>query len=243
MESQTVVRVVLILLAAIILVGLVVYYNKNKSRLEAERFYFDSKAGDLSEGMRAAKKKKRQQEEMESFEGDDGEGEEYVDEEGFRDGNGQEDDEDGEDGEDGGQTREAFKDGSGKSKKSSGYDVAPSDPTDENMRPVDFGSDGVNTVKSCYPSDSIKDVSQLLPKDAANSKWAQVNPAGQGDVKDQNFMTAGYHVGINTVGQSMRNPNLSIRSEPPNPRINVSPWMQSTIEPDLSRRPLEIGGC
>ena len=31
-----------------------------------------------------------------------------------------------------------------------------------------------------------------------------------------------------------------LRSEPPNPVKKVGPWMQSTIEPDLNRKPLEI---
>jgi hypothetical protein len=49
-------------------------------------------------------------------------------------------------------------------------------------------------------------------------------------------------VGINTQGSSLRNSNLQIRSEPPNPRMNTnSPWNVSTIESDQYRRPLEIG--
>lgn len=94
----------------------------------------------------------------------------------------------------------------------------------------------------CFPKDKLT-ADDLLPKDAANSKWAQVNPAGQGDVKDKNFLNAGFHAGVNTIGSSLRNANRQLRSEPPNPQMQVSPWMQSTIEPDLSRRPLEIGGC
>ena len=39
----------------------------------------------------------------------------------------------------------------------------------------------------------------------------------------------------------MRNANLQVRSEPPNPQTNVSPWMNTTIEPDLMRAPFEIG--
>ena len=74
-------------------------------------------------------------------------------------------------------------------------------------------------------------------------KWAQVNPVGQGELGDQNFLNAGYHVGVNTVGQTLRNANLQIRSEPPNPQLKVSPWLQSTIEPDTNRKPMEIGGC
>jgi hypothetical protein len=80
----------------------------------------------------------------------------------------------------------------------------------------------------------------LLPKDM-NSKWAQVNPAGQGMLMDRNFLDAGHHVGINTVGQTLRNANYNLRSEIPNPQIKVSPWMQSTIDPDVGRKPLEIG--
>jgi hypothetical protein len=57
---------------------------------------------------------------------------------------------------------------------------------------------------------------------------------------DQSFLDAGFHVGINSVGNSLRNANLQIRSEPANPTDNVSPFLNSTITPDLERRPLEI---
>lgn len=96
--------------------------------------------------------------------------------------------------------------------------------------------------KDCFPKDKLTP-EELLPMDAANSEWAQVNPTGQGNVKNQNFLTSGYHMGINSVGSTLRNPNLQLRSEPPNPREKVGPWMQSTIEPDLNRKPLEINGC
>lgn len=91
----------------------------------------------------------------------------------------------------------------------------------------------------CYPKDQLSP-SDLLPSDT-NSTWAQVNPIGQGDLKDKNFLDAGYHIGVNTVGQTLRNANYQVRSEPPNPQVKVSPWMQTTIEPDSNRRPLEIG--
>ena len=76
---------------------------------------------------------------------------------------------------------------------------------------------------------------------AADSKWARINPSGGGNMSDQNFLTAGYHVGVNTVGQSRRNANLQLRSELPNPQNAVGPWMISTIEPDLRQNTLEIG--
>jgi len=46
-------------------------------------------------------------------------------------------------------------------------------------------------------------------------------------------------LGENTQGSSLKNANLQLRSEPANKRIPVSPWMNSTIEPDLHRRSLE----
>ena len=111
----------------------------------------------------------------------------------------------------------------------------------EQYRPVQYNA-GPKTIKDCYPRDRLT-TDDLLPKDAANTKWAQANPAGQGDVRDQNFLSAGYLIGVNTVGQSLRNGNLQLRSEPHNPQYKVSPWNQTTMEPDANRRPLEIGGC
>lgn len=91
----------------------------------------------------------------------------------------------------------------------------------------------------CYPRDVLTP-GDLLPSDA-NSSWAQVVPNGQGNLGDQNFLNAGHHVGINTVGQSLRNANMQLRSEPANPQLKVSPWLQTTIEPDINRRAMEIG--
>jgi len=86
----------------------------------------------------------------------------------------------------------------------------------------------------------VVDPKQLLPK-SNGGQWGKLNPQGEGSLQNINLLQAGYHIGINTVGQSLRNPNLQVRSEPPNPQIAVGPWNTSTIQPDLSRRPLEIG--
>ena len=98
----------------------------------------------------------------------------------------------------------------------------------------------IDDGNSCFLRDRLTS-SDLLPQDSANSKWAQINPAGSGMLGDQNFLTAGYHVGINTIGQSLRNANLQLRSEPPNPQVAVSPWGISTIEPDVRAVSFEIG--
>jgi len=63
------------------------------------------------------------------------------------------------------------------------------------------------------------------------------------DKLTDNFLTTKPEtiIGVNTVGSSLRNANYSLRSEPANPQSMVSPWNVSTINPDLVRRPLEIG--
>lgn len=92
---------------------------------------------------------------------------------------------------------------------------------------------------SCLTKDVV-DPAELLPRDE-NSEFSKLNPQGTGSLQNVNLLTAGYHVGINTVGQSLRNANLQVRSEPANPKVNVGPWMNSTIEQDFNRQPLEIG--
>ena len=103
--------------------------------------------------------------------------------------------------------------------------------------PSNFGS--VEAPAGCYPRDQLTP-SELLPVDQT-SIYAQQNPMGPGSLKGKNFLSAGALIGVNTVGQSLRNANLQLRSEPPNPQVPVSIFQNSTITPDISHRPLEIG--
>jgi len=103
-----------------------------------------------------------------------------------------------------------------------------------------FADVGASAMMQPQQGGSVQNPSDLLPSDG-NSQWAQLNPAGQGDLANINLLKAGYHIGIDTVGQTLRNANLQIRSEPPNPQLNVSPWQNTTIGPDLMRPTLELG--
>ena len=94
---------------------------------------------------------------------------------------------------------------------------------------------------SCFPKSTLS-AEELLPQDDA-SLWAQTNPNGAGSLQDRNLLQAGALIGINTVGQTMKNANLGLRSEVPNVKVPVSPWLNSSFEPDLNRRPFELGGC
>jgi len=88
---------------------------------------------------------------------------------------------------------------------------------------------------------TVNNPSDLLPSDE-NSEWAKLNPTGQGDLNSYSSLPAGHHVGVNTVGQSLRNANYQLRSDPPIPRSqSTGPWNQTTIEGDNLRVPLELG--
>jgi hypothetical protein len=121
--------------------------------------------------------------------------------------------------------------------------VMASEPlSNEDYKAVDYDTSKNNMPSECYPRDKLT-AEDLLPKDAANSKWSEANPAGQGDVSDRNFLSAGFHIGTDTIGQSLRNANYQLRSDPPNPKLKVGPWNQSTIEFDQARKHFEINDC
>jgi len=98
---------------------------------------------------------------------------------------------------------------------------------------------------SGYAVQPIANPSELLPTLPAdqNSQWAALNPiaANPGAVAMPDLLQPGYHIGLDTIGQTLRNANLQLRSDPIIPKADVGPWMNSTIEPDLARVPLEVG--
>jgi hypothetical protein len=91
-----------------------------------------------------------------------------------------------------------------------------------------------------YAMQPVANPSDLLPKDP-NSQWAALNPVNQSNVAMPDLLQAGYHIGLDTIGQTMKNPNLQIRSDPIIQKQDVGPWNNSTTEADYARVPLELG--
>ena len=113
----------------------------------------------------------------------------------------------------------------------------------DNLASVDnVEEEFTNQPSSCAPKENLMP-EELLPQDTGANAWSLQNPQGSGSLQDKNFLQAGHNIGINTVGQTLRNANMQLRSDPPNPQVAVSPWQQSTINPDTNRLPMEIGGC
>lgn len=62
------------------------------------------------------------------------------------------------------------------------------------------------------------------------------NPSSQ--PRSSNFLNAGALIGVNTVGASLRNANWDLRSSPPNPTVQVSPWTTTTNQQRNNQSPL-----
>ena len=130
--------------------------------------------------------------------------------------------------------------GMGAANGSAGQPPAPVDDSSiyNQLNSATGSSNMVGLPPNCSGQANINPA-DLLPKDN-NSSW-NMKPMGSGDFLGVNLLNAGYLIGVDTIGSSLRNANLQVRSEPPNPQLQVSPWMNTTIEPDPFRATLEIG--
>ncbi len=112
-------------------------------------------------------------------------------------------------------------------------------PTSQKFNDV---GDAASAPAAAYSTRPANQASDLLPLPGdQNAQWANVNPMGVGDLANVNLLNAGYFNGIDTIGQTLKNPNLQLRSEPIIAKKDVGPWNQSTIESDYMRTPFEIG--
>jgi hypothetical protein len=94
-----------------------------------------------------------------------------------------------------------------------------------------------------YAMQPVANPADLLPNDQ-NSQWSALNPntVNSGSVLMPDLLQAGYHIGLDTIGQTLRNANLQLRSDPIIPKKDAfNGIFQSTIEPNLGQVPLELG--
>jgi len=83
------------------------------------------------------------------------------------------------------------------------------------------------------------DAKDFLPKEI-NDQWFDTDfSQAKTNVSDDKLInTERYVIGINTVGQSLKNASYDIRGTIANPKFSVSPWNNSTYEPDYNIKPL-----
>ena len=78
---------------------------------------------------------------------------------------------------------------------------------------------------------------QLLPREE-NKDWFQVPNSKFNLLQAVDLEVPEIKIGVDTVGQSRKNATYDLRAAPPNPKFIVSPWSNSTIEPDYNTKPL-----
>lgn len=96
---------------------------------------------------------------------------------------------------------------------------------------------------NCYTRDGLNPA-DLLPKPSAEaSQFLASNPPVSGTPDNRNLLQAGYHIGIDTVCQTNKNPNLQLRSDPPIARCGTQPIFNASSYPaqQNNRLALEIG--
>jgi membrane-associated HD superfamily phosphohydrolase len=100
---------------------------------------------------------------------------------------------------------------------------------------------GAQTNAVNFNKDYLKkyDSKSYLPQEV-NDEWFDTDfSQAKKNVKgDKLINTDKYIVGIDTVGQSLKNASHDIRGTIANPKYNVSPWLNSTYEPDYNIKPL-----
>lgn len=104
-------------------------------------------------------------------------------------------------------------------------------------KPIPEGAES-NTVN--FNKNYLKkyDSAQYLPQEI-NDEWFKTDFTVAQKVGNDKLINADkYVVGVDTVGQSLKNASHDLRGTIANPKYNVSPWMNSTYEPDYNIKPL-----
>ena len=102
--------------------------------------------------------------------------------------------------------------------------------------PAGLTTDSLDFKKQNMDNYNAKD---FLPHEI-NDEWFQTDfSLAKYQLNDDKLInTERYIIGINTVGQSLKNASYDIRGTIPNPKFVISPWNNSTMEPDFNLKPL-----
>ena len=102
--------------------------------------------------------------------------------------------------------------------------------------PTGTDTDSIDFKKQNMDNYNAKD---FLPNEI-NDEWFETDfSLAKYQLNDDKLInTERYIIGINTVGQSLKNASYDIRGTIPNPKFVVSPWGNSTYEPDFNLKPL-----
>jgi hypothetical protein len=100
-----------------------------------------------------------------------------------------------------------------------------------------FSSEGnapCGSNQNCSPEE-LFDSDKMLPQEV-NDDWFQNVPEPV-SVKNRHLINVTRPIGVNTIGNSTRNASYDLRGTIANPREVVSPFLNSSIEPDFNIKP------
>ena len=133
----------------------------------------------------------------------------------------------------------AVKLGGGVSSKTAPYSILNANKHEAEFQAVNFASERAQNISACAQNAPTFIATSLLPKPTIPGQQSWDINAPQNILANQNFLSATQQMGVDTVLGSLRNPSYDIRNNIPNSISVVSPWMNSTIMPDLEKRPLD----
>lgn len=118
-------------------------------------------------------------------------------------------------------------------------------PNVVDFQPVDASAETQGRFDSTMPRRSIYNTvhhfnsKDLLPYEDNDplKGWNETNPKVT-NIQNSHLIDPSLYLGINTVGSSRRNASNDLRPSLPNPKTPVSPWMNSSIDPDFNIKPL-----
>jgi len=110
---------------------------------------------------------------------------------------------------------------------------------DSEYQAVNIGNPRAESISACAQNAPSFVATSLLPKPTVPGQDSWNISAPQNILANQNFLAATQQLGVDTVLSSLRNSSHDLRNNIPNPINTVSPWMNTTIGPDLERRPLD----
>lgn len=120
--------------------------------------------------------------------------------------------------------------------------VAPVAPVAAQAAPAPTQTEQQKHIDTIVAGQTQLTTTDLLPKyDEANA-FVKENPVAK-LLQEQNFLQAGYHMGINSVVQSNKIGYLDLRSAPPIAKQEVGPFLNSSYEEPMGakRRSFNLG--
>ena len=113
------------------------------------------------------------------------------------------------------------------------FTVKPPSNTEEKQAIDQFGKQMAEDIgKNNF---NVKD---FLPQEI-NAEWFQTDLSSATETLDAAALIdiSKYCSGVDTVGQSLKNPSYDIRGNIPNPKMVVSPFLNSSYDPDTNIKP------